>query len=131
MTYRTIYAALLFLAIAGCDSGDANDIEARECHLSVTASPPAAATAKMSAQVTGEAEITSITYDAGGGEKTVSEPTLPWSRTFEVGAKTNLSLTAEASVTKGAAEIKLDVVADGDDDELTVDIHQSDDCSQD
>ena len=125
MKYASAILVLLFAA--GCDSAGVSE---RACALSVgPSSPPVAATVTLSATRQGEGTITSIEYNTDDGEQSVSNPTLPWSRTFDVPSKTAISMSAEGSVEEGELRIDLHMEASEGGSSFTAD--ESDSCSQD
>ena len=100
---------ILFLAIAGCDSGSNSD-DARSCSLKVGPETLSAASAvEYEATHTGEGRVTSLTYRAGDQTQTVTNPTLPWSTTVNAAPDDVISMEASGSVEDGSIEIRMEV----------------------
>lgn len=117
---------LFILFFAGCDSASE---DALSCTLEAgPITTGATATVEYSATVTGDADLDALEYTADSGAQTVSSATSPWSLTRTVASGTTVSLSMDASVRDGAANISMVVTESSGGGTFTV--SDSDSCSQ-
>lgn len=117
---------LFAVILAGCDSASDN---ALSCNLEAgPITTGATATVEYSATVTGDADLDALVYAADAGVQTVSGATSPWSLTRTVASGTTVSLSMDASVRDGAANISMVVTESSGGGTFTV--SDSDSCSQ-
>lgn len=117
---------LFVLIFAGCDSASE---DALSCNLEAgPITTGASATVEYSATVTGDADLDAVSYTADSGAQAVSNASSPWSLTRSVPSGTSVSLSVDASVRDGAANISMVVteVTGG----ATWTVSDSDSCSQ-
>ena len=81
-------------------------------------------TVDYTAAISGDAEVTELTYRTDDGEQTVTNLTSTWSQTVDVSAGTSVEITANAEVRSGSVEVGY-VARDSDD---NVALEESDGC---
>ena len=98
--YLPITAILLMLTLAACDSNDPlSDPEPRSA---VTTDSRPAYSVKYTVTSRGDGAVTFIKYrDADGVLRTVEDPVLPWSRSFEMHSGDQVSLSVIGTADDG------------------------------
>lgn len=114
------------LVVTGCDSSSDDGLV---CNLQAgPITTGATATVEYSVTFSGDIDLDSVAYTADAGAQPVTDATSPWSLTRSVSAGTTVSLSADARVRNGTANISMVVteVSGGG----TFTVSDSDSCSQ-
>ncbi|MEI7499094.1 MAG: hypothetical protein WCK84_01495 [Bacteroidota bacterium] len=116
----TLFLFMFLLSILSCKKE-----KEITCNLSTTINQPSVGMSiKYEATQTGDGVIASLSYVSESGTVTVPNPGLPWTITVYVASGTNVSISANGTVTNGSLNIAYEGISGGSS------IKSSDFCEQ-